>query len=520
MNAEQYLEKIRELINQRELKSAVLAAIEFKKSYREESAETILISDEKDDHILLEVLFCAENELTYSDNKSHVLGYFDTWCGLDPEEANRIFWEVIIPDYKYDEYVVFLLEHYFNKLVFYYRTKDHAKFLELVEQTWRALDMYGNQNLGQDSSAREKIISLLITDKQYATAKTKLEKTRAKLQNGWFIYLNLAMHDNDITFIRSTIQKLREFKAQVTDEAYIDNYTDSIIEFFADAAESITSRFKMYPDCEPAGLILQNLKNAINKHDISREFVEKTIADLQRFEDSIGGLCNKDIYYRARDMVIDYDRLIRPCYTPEELDSVINDLSERANTLELEKFLTDNKIKFEQQLQTLTPHDLRSILSDSAMSFVKSDPDVLNMLISGETLWNQVKDRLNQYSEYTFVVCNYLKAVEVLLKGYLANHCEGCEIKTSGQMIVRIGSTEFEKITLGNISHFIKNNPAKILQNPGKGKEIFCLLKDWIDNVRNAHFHSHLIESPDVARDIREKTLQLLNRLCGEFKKI
>ncbi|MDV6378161.1 hypothetical protein ORD22_07850 [Sporosarcina sp. GW1-11] len=161
--------------------------------------------------------------------------------------------------------------------------------------------------------------------------------------------------------------------------------------------------------------------------------------------------------------------------------------------------------------------------------------EVKKLLLTAEWQWqnhvqfldtsrSEGEDHTGQ--EYTYIVANYLKAVEVFLCDKLA------DIQVEKQNLPRIGIYKFGKpkdvvigeedyrndVTMGNLYHYILDYGTTILKPSADKMKVKEYLTHWAANVRNSHFHKDTILSIDETKSIRKDTLVILKRLLSDFE--
>ena len=120
--------------------------------------------------------------------------------------------------------------------------------------------------------------------------------------------------------------------------------------------------------------------------------------------------------------------------------------------------------------------------------------------------------------EYTPIVANYFKVVEILLYRKIKDKVthinqKGIEISnayTVKGLVHDFNSNTDDSLTLGEMAKFL--NKENRLFNENRDANIFNdKLRTWIENVRNSHFHKDLILSKSEALSLKMKSLIMIN---------
>lgn len=161
--------------------------------------------------------------------------------------------------------------------------------------------------------------------------------------------------------------------------------------------------------------------------------------------------------------------------------------------------------------------------------------EVKKLLLTAEWQWqNHVQfldsDRKeandDSGQEYTYIVANYLKAVEIFLCEKLANmqvereNLPRIEIYKFGKPkdVIVGGEDYYNGVTMGNFYHYILDYGTTILKPTADKKKVKEYLKHWTANVRNSRFHKDTILSIDETNSIRKDTLVIFKRLLSDFE--
>lgn len=136
-----------------------------------------------------------------------------------------------------------------------------------------------------------------------------------------------------------------------------------------------------------------------------------------------------------------------------------------------------------------------------------------------ETTQNMAIDKDGQ--EYTPIVANYFKAVEILLARkirdfYLDRSRKGIQVKkiynVKSEVVDMESSNWGENFTLGEMCKYIKREQS-IIKDGCSQTEFIELLEYWIKEIRNSHFHRDLILSKNKASEIRNQTLKMISEI-------
>lgn len=147
---------------------------------------------------------------------------------------------------------------------------------------------------------------------------------------------------------------------------------------------------------------------------------------------------------------------------------------------------------------------------------------IFECLETAEYIWDTFHNVLQDIEalDYTFLVANYFKAVELLLCKRIGISCKGAIIKYDYNNPIVVGDYKYYTITtLGNYNKFIKEehfNNDRHLYDPlklekVKDRKVFSKhLWEWTKECRNAYQHKDNIRNRDKANLIRKKSYELL----------
>jgi len=163
---------------------------------------------------------------------------------------------------------------------------------------------------------------------------------------------------------------------------------------------------------------------------------------------------------------------------------------------------------------------------------------VKRLLTTAEWEWNNHKhlfekddeasitDDIGQ--EFTYIVANYIKSVEIFLMNHLENikgrkgNLPLIEVFIKGKKeSVEIGSADYRKyVTMGNFYTYIEKQRQNddVLKIGVRKSRVVGYMKEWVNHVRNSHFHKDTIESIGETRVIRIDTILILKRLIADLK--
>ncbi len=119
--------------------------------------------------------------------------------------------------------------------------------------------------------------------------------------------------------------------------------------------------------------------------------------------------------------------------------------------------------------------------------------------------------------DYTPIVANYFKAVELLLYRKIRDKYQqltnnGINLKkpysVTGKKINLLDNNDNE-ITLGEMIKYIKRED-KIINNQTDKNTFVENLEMWVKDVRNSHFHKDLIVSKAKAYDFKYRTIFII----------
>lgn len=172
-------------------------------------------------------------------------------------------------------------------------------------------------------------------------------------------------------------------------------------------------------------------------------------------------------------------------------------------------------------------------------------PDAKRLLLTAEWLWNKecenVKDIHSDTAghEFTYLVANYLKAVEIFLVHKLEKAAANCRNDIMAGQVnrnlpnIKVGSEGWrEKVTMGNLNYCVRENPE--LLDPElhssisayldkynlypNNSPVSIYLEDFVNDIRNGYFHKHTLLTFGKASEIRGRTLFVLRRITADIK--
>ncbi len=172
---------------------------------------------------------------------------------------------------------------------------------------------------------------------------------------------------------------------------------------------------------------------------------------------------------------------------------------------------------------------------DESYKEILKDPDLRKLLLTAEWFWEKelngnISDEEKSGQEFTYLVANYLKSVEIYLKKKIESIYTNHHIRNEK-------INDLERATLGNLYHEVYNNPdiledellekiesyLKAIGFRGmhrhKQNPVFKYLHHFAQRIRNGYFHKDTIVNFSEAKDIRDYTLYVLRRIAIDFKK-
>lgn len=206
------------------------------------------------------------------------------------------------------------------------------------------------------------------------------------------------------------------------------------------------------------------------------------------------------------------------------------------NSFREDKYKTLNKFKQKDYDQAYEYFVKTYNEGDESYKDMIEDEDLRKILLTAEWFWNkEVEDNPNGDKkvgqEFTYLVANYLKSVEI----YLVKKLE----KIYGEYnIGNKGKSSLQGFTLGNLYHEVNNYPEVLedellekinsylrsinfkdhYSDRHKQNPVFKYLKDFTDKSRNGYFHKDSIVEFSVAENIRDTSLYVLRRISIDFK--
>ncbi|AXH99368.1 hypothetical protein DV702_06190 [Sporosarcina sp. PTS2304] len=181
-----------------------------------------------------------------------------------------------------------------------------------------------------------------------------------------------------------------------------------------------------------------------------------------------------------------------------------------------------------------TEEEQRFVEEDHRVDKLVAFDEVKKLLLTAEWHWQNHLQFLDSDlatnentpgQEYTFIVANYLKAVEIFLCEKLAEiqlekeNLPRIQIYKFGQpKDVLVGSEDYRKyVTMGNFYHYILDYGTTILKPTADKRKVKEYVTHWTANVRNSRFHKDTILSIDETTSIRKDTLVIFKRLLSDF---
>lgn len=177
-----------------------------------------------------------------------------------------------------------------------------------------------------------------------------------------------------------------------------------------------------------------------------------------------------------------------------------------------------------EEAEKMLYEDLISVNSIYAnyLDELKKITKVRKALLSASYIWNiynklQSKELDKNGIDYTPIVANYFKAVELLLYRKIRDKYQqltnnGINLKkpysVTGKKINLLDNNDNE-ITLGEMIKYIKRED-KIINNQTDKNTFVENLEMWVKDVRNSHFHKDLIVSKAKAYDFKYRTIFII----------
>lgn len=188
-----------------------------------------------------------------------------------------------------------------------------------------------------------------------------------------------------------------------------------------------------------------------------------------------------------------------------------SDFKKRCLTL-LSEFDLSNEVK--KTLGDSTYKILKNRFKERVNLLVK-ESDYGNSFITSEWLFQNLLRDNNL--DKTFIVSGYLKSIEQFLFYYANSTGKSVTINKNGKWKkVNPGSDDYTKVTLGNLSHLLKETDCFIdKMKPEPKKQVLQILYGWINDERNGYFHKENINKKEIVISIRQKTFLLYFLLLG-----
>lgn len=179
------------------------------------------------------------------------------------------------------------------------------------------------------------------------------------------------------------------------------------------------------------------------------------------------------------------------------------------NTVEAEKMLYEDLISV---------NSIYANYLDELKKFTK----VKKALLSASYIWNiynklQSKELDKNGIDYTPIVANYFKAVELLLYRKIRDKYQqltnkGFNLRKPYSVIgktINLLDNNDNEITLGEMIKYLKRED-KIINNQIDKNAFVENLEIWVKDVRNSHFHKDLIVSKAKAFDFKYRTIFII----------
>ena len=176
------------------------------------------------------------------------------------------------------------------------------------------------------------------------------------------------------------------------------------------------------------------------------------------------------------------------------------------------------------QGRTLSHYDdiYNNFVSKNNMKALFFNEDFANSFISAEWLFQHYM--YDDCLDKTYVVASYLKSIEQLLMWIIEKTSTGKDISVLGRggfVKTQVGSDDFYRATLGNLSQFLASHHNSDVYFPFIDRKsrntISEILFDRIKKERNGYFHKDNIMKIDIVKSVREKTILLYFLLLGSI---
>lgn len=183
---------------------------------------------------------------------------------------------------------------------------------------------------------------------------------------------------------------------------------------------------------------------------------------------------------------------------------------------------------------------------DNKYEEIFENEEVRKLLLTAEWLWekecNDIEDIENfrASQEFTYLVANYLKAVEIFLSFKIEK-----AVKTANKIIyfekkvrgysekILVGTPNWTReATMGDLYHLVMNFPELLEENlhgliikyldnirsNNYGNPVVKYLKKFTDEIRNGYFHKDTLLDFQRAFEIRNQTLFVIRSIIADFK--
>lgn len=273
-------------------------------------------------------------------------------------------------------------------------------------------------------------------------------------------------------------------------------------------------------------LYLENMSEIIG--DILREQPEKYRKYLNEWDENKA----KDLFVKAyinyKD-IIELPSYLRECFINKYKSGKFWDYFRDAHQIGLFEYFKNIYVKADNKYEQLFENE-----------------EVKKQLLTGEWLWdkecNDIESIENYRAgqEFTYLVANYLKSVEIFLAYKIENAAKTLnknvyfEKKVKGNMrTIIVGAPNWTRdATMGDLYHLVMNFPDLLdenlhkliveylsnIESNGYSNPVVKYLKKFTDEIRNGYFHKDTILDFQRAFEIRNQTLFVIRRIVADFR--
>lgn len=424
----------------------------------------------------------------------------------------------IVNIHDYDEQIVELLEIYNMK----------EEMFDFIGSSPNSLSGWAINNVYDIKSAN--IVFYILNDRI-----NKIELEKDNIDKYYFKLLDILKDSNNSDLLETY------YKFKYLDIKNIDSIFDKI-DLFNQLEDETFKKYRIgfefcmdyYGEIFFAYRVLKNKEET--KEDLfDFDFTESNICELTDDLESKLRL----LYFEIKNHFLNFDfnvgsikHFCEDFKNISNIEKMVEDVSSKKEIFELDEISRKyNEIEIsvdynQVEAEMLLLDEFRNINVDcfKYVNVINYYSKVKKLILSAVHLWNFYTKTHNMNidkdgQEYTPLVANYFKTIEVLLYRRIRDKYQrlvsmGLSLKTpysvSGKIIDLTDNSDND-ISLGEMIKYLKRE-TNILNNDLSSEHDYFLkqLEDWKEDVRNSHFHKDLILSKKQVIGYKNRTLKLI----------